>query len=249
MPKLRNTVEWFPHIASASQSATVCVLEKRYQNNGYAGWFKLLECLCLTENHVLCLVNPVRQEILADRLGLDKTDIMPFLDLCASLDAIDAELWAEHIVWCQNLVDRIAQVYTDSRKRQPPSRPTPHLHPITEESRQITTESSVGTEEPTHKPTATPIDLPEYVDRELWDGFVENRKKTKHAMTDLAKQLTVKNLVKLHDLGIDPNERLTECISRGWQGVIFDSDKVSGNGSRPNSRAVASDAELDAWNK
>lgn len=83
------------------------------------------------------------------------------------------------------------------------------------------------------KPVATKS-LPPYVDEEQWDGFVEMRQKMhKVPFTERAKNGIIADLVRLHEMHIDPNERLSEATKRGWRGVLFDSDKNGHGKSAP----------------
>lgn len=147
--KLRNTVEYFPHYASASQGATLNILQKRYGNDGYAGWFKLLETLASTENHTIICQDAMHQEFLADRLCLKGDDLLSFLDLLASMEAIDAELWGNKIIWCQHLVDNLSDVYTN-RRRESPTRPTTDLQEPTPHLQSTHSKLGVGDKDPTN---------------------------------------------------------------------------------------------------
>ena len=44
------------------------------------------------------------------------------LDILAKLEAIDAELWQERIIWCQKFVNWLQDVYT-KRRRELPQKP------------------------------------------------------------------------------------------------------------------------------
>ena len=245
MAKASNTVTWFPHIATASGSATLSILQKRFHNDGYAGWFKLLETLCMTENHTLNVSDEIRQEYLADRLGVKVDNLIPFCDLLASLDAIDKELWGYRIIWCQNLVDNIVGVYAD-RRRVPPQRPTPNLQPSTAniqedtpDLRTNTAESDVNkgsqTESVVPQPKDT-LDLPEWIDKDAWNGYLEMRKKIKKPATVRAMKMVINSLEQLRGQGQDPNKVLDQSTLKNWTDVyeLKNDYKPSGNGKHPD---------------
>ena len=75
--------------------------------------------------------------------------------------------------------------------------------------------------------------LPEWIKKELWDSFLEVRKKLKAPPTDKAIELLVKELEKLRQGGDDPNEVLNQSIMRGWRGV-FPLKRIQGNTHRGN---------------
>lgn len=60
--------------------------------------------------------------------------------------------------------------------------------------------------------------LPEFVDKEAWQGFVEMRKafRPKKPFTDRAKQLIIKKLINFNALGRDVNAMLDEATEKGW---------------------------------
>jgi phage replication O-like protein O len=61
---------------------------------------------------------------------------------------------------------------------------------------------------------------PVWVNRKLWDAFLEVRKKKKAPETETAIHLLILELEKLKNAGDDPNEVLKVSIMRGWTGVF-----------------------------
>lgn len=66
------------------------------------------------------------------------------------------------------------------------------------------------------------IALPQYIDVELWLGFVEMRKAMgkRVPFTDYAQRLILKELMQFHAEGYDANSALRQSIMRGWRGVF-----------------------------
>ena len=62
--------------------------------------------------------------------------------------------------------------------------------------------------------------IPEWIDKETWDAFLEVRKKMKAASTDYALSCIIKDLEKFKSLGDDPNEVLKKSITNSWKGVF-----------------------------
>lgn len=71
--------------------------------------------------------------------------------------------------------------------------------------------------------------LPEWIDKETWEAFLEMRKKKRATPTEHAKVLLIKKLEEFRDAGDDPNEVLKRSIMNGWTG-IFPLDKKGGQG-------------------
>lgn len=110
----------------ARPGKTLFILERRWGNDGYAFWFKLLEILTASDGHVFNLNNPQDCEYFWARMGLSGGISGPeILDLLASLGNIDADLWKLHkVIWCQNLVDRLSESVWAKRGRSAPTKPS-----------------------------------------------------------------------------------------------------------------------------
>jgi hypothetical protein len=117
----KQTVDYFPH--SSNHKKTMFILEQRWGNDGYAFWFKLLETLAGTEGHFIDLNDDANWAYLQAKTRLDEVICKEILDLLSKIDAIDKELWENKVVWSQNFVDGIADVYRN-RKVDMPVRPS-----------------------------------------------------------------------------------------------------------------------------
>ncbi len=114
-PKL--TVDYFSHDANASTGTTLTILQYEYGNDGYAFWYRLLELLARTPGHVFDTNNPARWGFLCAITHLNEITCEKILSKLAELEAIDPQLWQRKIIWSQNFVNRLADVYT--RRNQP----------------------------------------------------------------------------------------------------------------------------------
>lgn len=152
MPRpVKQIVDYFPHDADASSRKTITILESRYGAIGYTCWFKLLEQLAQTNGHVITCRNLIEIAFLqAKTLAGDK--LIEILDLLATLDAIDAELWSEKMIFSQNFVNNVSHVYKN--RRQPvPTRPiitTPNNSAALPENAITTPNNPITTPDNTH---------------------------------------------------------------------------------------------------
>ena len=78
--------------------------------------------------------------------------------------------------------------------------------------------------------------LPEWIDKDVWEDFLEMRKKKRAKPTDRAVELLIKELEKLKQDGDDPNEVLSRSIMSNWTGVF--SLNRSTNGVRPGAKTA-----------
>jgi hypothetical protein len=116
----KQTVDYFPH--SSTHGKTIYILEQRYQFKGYAFWFKLLEELCNHEGHFIDLNDETEMEFLSAKTGFLPVEMIEVLNLLEKLNKIDSELWKNKVIWCQNLINNIADVYRN-RKTEIPQKP------------------------------------------------------------------------------------------------------------------------------
>ena len=116
----KNTVEYFPHQCKHGQ--TMYVIDQRYANNGYSFWFKLLEILGDTPGHFIDCKSLNAWNYLLSYTHFTHNDGIEILNLLADQDSIDKELWGVNIIWSQNFIDGIADVYK-RRKIMIPQKP------------------------------------------------------------------------------------------------------------------------------
>jgi len=70
--------------------------------------------------------------------------------------------------------------------------------------------------------------IPDWIDGETFEAFIEMRKKIKKPLTDHAINVAIKKLDGFRKAGEDPNEILNEAILRNWQGLWPLKDKNQG---------------------
>ncbi|NCB50921.1 MAG: DUF4373 domain-containing protein [Clostridia bacterium] len=107
-------------------------LESRFGNDGYAFWFKTLEALGTQEDLCFRADNPADWLFLTAKTRVTEKTATEILNLLAALGAIDAELWEHKIIWSQNFVDRLSDVYvkrTAEIPQKPSFRPENYVKP------------------------------------------------------------------------------------------------------------------------
>jgi len=103
------TVDYFPHIISKGK--TLFILEENYGNDGYAFWFKILELLSSTKGHYYDCNNSPNWKFLLAKTRVKEDIAKEILLLLSELEAIDKDLWEEKIIFSQNFIDNIQDVY------------------------------------------------------------------------------------------------------------------------------------------
>jgi len=121
---IKDTIDYFPH--ECEHRRTMFIIEQKYGNEGYAFWFKLLELLGKTPKHIIDCNNDTTWEFLQAKTRQSNGFCDEILGLLAKVDAIDSDLWQNYrVIWCQNFVNGIADVY---KKRQRPIPKRPNYH-------------------------------------------------------------------------------------------------------------------------
>ena len=138
----KDVVNYFPHDANACVGDTLTVLQSRFGNDGYAFWFKLLEKLASTEGHYLDCRNSTKWQLLLAKMGVDEITSVEIMNLLVEMQAIDKELWESKLIWCQKLVDNVADVYKNRRREIPQKPITTKGNLIPTNSKPITTDDN-----------------------------------------------------------------------------------------------------------
>jgi len=117
---IKNTVNYFPHIIQNGK--TIFILESKFGNDGYAFWFKLLELLGSSHDHVYDFNNLSDWEFLIAKTNVSEEKVTEILKTLADVEAIDRELLEKKVIWCENFVKGIEDVYR-KRKQNRPQKP------------------------------------------------------------------------------------------------------------------------------
>lgn len=63
-------------------------------------------------------------------------------------------------------------------------------------------------------------ELPDWIDLDAWEGFVQMRKQIKKPLTERAKKLALRELDELRKQGQDPNAVLDQSTMHSWAGLF-----------------------------
>ena len=118
---VKNGVDYFSHDTASGK--TIFTLESRFGNDGYAFWFKLLEILGAQEGLYYDCANPADWLFLVAKTKVTEETATEILNMLAALEAIDAELWQQKVIWCQKFVDRLSDVFK-KRGAETPQKPS-----------------------------------------------------------------------------------------------------------------------------
>ena len=150
----KKGIDYFSHDCDASGKPTLYTVQAQFGNDGYAFWFKLLEFLGQRENLSFDCNLKAEWLYFVAKAKVPENVAIAILDTLASIDAIDQELWKHKIVWSDNFLERVRDVYK-KRGIAPPTKPIVAENPhIVEET--VDRTQDVGAEEKSSEPTAEP---------------------------------------------------------------------------------------------
>ena len=233
---LKRTIDYFPHYVNAGK--TLLILQSEFGNDGYAFWFKLLSLLCKTDGQVYDYNNPASWRLLLAETCVSEDIAIKILQLLSEVEAIDSELYQNKVIWVQNLVDNLNDVYNRRRNGSVPSRP------VNVNNNPVNVNNNTQTKLNKTKLNKTiRNELPDWINVEIWDAFIEMRKKSKSIPTERAIILLIKELDKLRLLGNDPNEVLNQSIMNSWKGVF----PLSKNGNKGKRNLPTTQELEEGW--
>lgn len=108
-------------------------------------------------------------------------------------------------------------------------------HVVNEEVKQKTTpssSSSFSSSNSKNTVTKVTIVLPDWIDQETWNAFIQMRKRIGKPPTDYALKLIIDKLDKFRSKGQDVNTILEKSITSGWQDVFEIKQSVDQNLSK-----------------
>lgn len=131
---LKKGVDYFPHDTDASTRQTLRSLQRKYGNDGYAAWFKLLENLGRRDDLAIHYYDEEAAKNLVEDFRITRQLTEEIIDFMADLEAIDYDLWHQRkIIYSANFAERLKGVFSkrksDREKKTPDKPPQPHPSP------------------------------------------------------------------------------------------------------------------------
>jgi len=258
----KATVNYFPHVTEHGK--TLFILQNIWGNDGYAAWFKILERLGASENHVLNMNDPSEFAYLAAYCKVQPETLTAILDQCSALNAINPGLWRKKLIYSQNFVDGVADAYRKRKEKLPtvekiktmfpeffpeetefPAEEIPQNEVSVVKNGEREREREIGKEkkEKDKKKNSAnaPFVLPDWIPPDTWAAYMALRERKKAAKTTYALNLIVSELKRIKRIhNHDPVAVLNKSIKCGWIDVYplkdYGGANANGNGSG-NSRS------------
>lgn len=107
--KDKQTVEYFPHFCVPKK--TLFIIERNFGNDGYAVWFKTLEILGSSERHFFDCRDTEQWLFYVAKMNVSEELCRTILDSLAKLDAISQKMWSMGVIYSENFVKNVKEVY------------------------------------------------------------------------------------------------------------------------------------------
>ena len=116
----KATVDYFPHYTKHGK--TMYIIERKFGNDGYAVWFKTLEMLGANENQFIDCRNIESWEYLLAKIGVDENTAIQIYNCLADVQAISKGLWKNRIIFSENFIKNVEDLYRRRKQLLPTSR-------------------------------------------------------------------------------------------------------------------------------
>ena len=107
--KDKFTVEYFPHMCKTGK--TLFILESKFQNDGYAVWFKTLELLGESEHHVYDFREEESWNYLQAKMKVNDVKLLKIFNTLSVLGAIDPYFYSQKILYSFKFIDNVQDAY------------------------------------------------------------------------------------------------------------------------------------------
>lgn len=88
------------------------------------------------------------------------------------------------------------------------------------------------------------VTLPPWLDADLWQRWVDDRKARRHAMTQDAAELAVRRLAEFRNEGYTPKQVIENAIELGWRGLFRPKTPPTGEGHGNAQRAAGNSGSV-----
>ena len=216
----KEGLDYFPHDTDAVNDEKLEALRALYGNDGYAFFFILLERIYRSPNAEIDISDAETLQILARKVSVTQQLFSEMMQTALKWGCFDKSSYEKRGVLTSNGVKKRASPVIEKRvnmrliyNKDRVSAPVPDAETTPE------TPQSKVKKSKEKKSKVDNIIIPDFIDKEIWNNFLEMRKNKRAMPTEHAKVLLLKKLEEFRDAGDDPNEILKRSIMNGWTSI------------------------------
>lgn len=131
-PEVKN-VEYFP--CYCNDGKVLFILESRWGNAGYAFFYKLWKRLGDADYHTIDLRPFDNWEYFRAKMGVSDAETQAIMDKLAEMKVIDPDLWSFKIVWSDDFLESVKDVWVKRKQLIPQKPQLPEKKPILPEQK------------------------------------------------------------------------------------------------------------------
>jgi hypothetical protein len=105
----RKNVDYFPHYMN--HGSKMKYLEKKYGNDGYAVWYKIMERLGSSENHFIDLKDEMQLMFLADFCNVSEEVLLEIIEVLVRVKWIHKKLWNCKVLHSVEFLQSVKDAY------------------------------------------------------------------------------------------------------------------------------------------
>lgn len=105
----RNNVDYFPFLCKEGKA--MYSIERKYGNDGYATWIKILRELAVTDFHFIDLNDDEQLMFLSAKCKVQEDTLINIINDLCRLKQLDKDLWEIKILFSQKFIDGIQDAY------------------------------------------------------------------------------------------------------------------------------------------
>jgi len=263
----RNNVDYFPFYCDEGQK--MFYIEKKYGNDGFATFIKILRELAKKDFHYLNLNEKSSKMFLAAKCNVSEETLVSIINDLCELGKFDKDLWSLNIIWCQDFIDSIQDAYGKRNNKcitldglrtllsslgvklpsKLPIKVADKPQSIVEYSIEEESKEKETSDESDSKPKKFNFknSLIEYgFNESLVDDWMKVRKTKKATNTETAFNLFI-NEIEKRDCNL--NEIMAYIVAKSWKGFSWDwidnERKSFAGGEKKSNLEVLSEAYFD----
>jgi hypothetical protein len=224
---------YFPHDSNAStQDPKILMMRSVYKSEGLGWYWLLIEQLRDQEDYKLSIFTKYGFDALALRLDADIDRLHSFINDCVEefklFEKDDQYIWSPDLIKKMQPFDDRSEKASRSAQKRWPKQPQNKHDQFDGNANAVPTQCAGNAKrlkenkvkDSKLNETKENIIIPEYLKMDVWEAFLETRRRKKAPSTDHALKLILAELEKLREAGDDPNEVLDQSIMRGYSGVF-----------------------------
>jgi hypothetical protein len=222
-------VKWFKHESKARNDERIARLEDLAGLEGYGFYFKMLEIVAESMDASNTTEMTYSISRWGRQLNISTKKFIFLAQCCVDVGLMFTQRCDDNMV--VNIPNLLKYRDNHTKNLQVTSKQELEVDKDKEVDKEVEKTKPKGAD----KSAVEPLPIPDFVDAELWNDFMQMRKSLKAQNTVPAIKALITELKKIKDLGHDPEEAIRTSIRASWK------DVYAPKGNKASSTATIAD--------